>query len=72
MANADEPLSDISVSPLELFFDLVFVFAITQVAVLIRQDTSMGNVLRGLLILAMLWWAWSQYTWRRMPSAPSA
>ena len=63
MANADEPLSDISVSPLELFFDLVFVFAITQVAVLIRQDTSMGNVLRGLLILAMLWWAWSQYTW---------
>lgn len=63
MVSADEQLADISVSPLELFFDLVFVFAITQVSVLIRHDTSAGNVMRGLLVLAMLWWAWSQYTW---------
>ncbi|MFQ5966520.1 MAG: low temperature requirement protein A [Acidimicrobiia bacterium] len=57
------PPDDLRVSPLELFFDLVFVFAVTQVSVLIRQDASAGAVLRGLLILAMLWWAWQQYTW---------
>src|SRR3954468_3108071 len=51
------------VTPLELFFDLVFVFAITQVTRLIVDDPTWGGVLRGMLVLAALWWAWSGYAW---------
>jgi low temperature requirement protein LtrA len=52
-----------SVSPLELFFDLVFVFALTQVTGFLADETTFAQLGRGLLILAMLWWAWSGYTW---------
>ena len=48
---------------LELFFDLVFVFAITQVASLVRSDLTVGGFARGALVLAMLWWGWGQFTW---------
>jgi low temperature requirement protein LtrA len=51
------------VTPLELFFDLVFVFALTQVTVLLADDPTWGGVLRGMLVLAALWWAWSTYAW---------
>jgi low temperature requirement protein LtrA len=51
------------VTPLELFFDLVFVFAITQVTSLIADDPTWGGVLRGMLVLAALWWAWSGFAW---------
>jgi low temperature requirement protein LtrA len=51
------------VKPLELFFDLVFVFAITQVTSLLAEDTTWGGVLRGMLVLAALWWAWAAYAW---------
>jgi low temperature requirement protein LtrA len=51
------------VTPLELFFDLVFVFAITQVTSLLADDPTWGGVLRGMLVLAALWWAWSAYAW---------
>jgi low temperature requirement protein LtrA len=44
------------VTPLELFFDLVFVFAITQVTRLLADDPTWGGVLRGMLVLAALWW----------------
>jgi low temperature requirement protein LtrA len=44
------------VTPLELFFDLVFVFAITQVTSLLVHDPSWGGVIRGMLVLAALWW----------------
>jgi low temperature requirement protein LtrA len=50
-------------SYLELFFDLVFVFAFTQVTALILEDTSPQGFLRAALVLAMVWWAWSAYTW---------
>ena len=50
-------------SPLELFFDLVFVFAITQVTQLIADDPTWGGLVRGLLILAVVWWAWAAYAW---------
>src|SRR5947199_8585546 len=49
------------VTPLELFFDLVFVFAITQVTKLLAHDPTWHGVLRGMLVLAALWWAWSAY-----------
>jgi low temperature requirement protein LtrA len=51
------------VTPLELFFDLVFVFGITQVTRLLAQDPTWGGVFRGMLVLAALWWAWSVYAW---------
>jgi low temperature requirement protein LtrA len=50
-------------SYLELFFDLVFVFAFTQVTALILEDTSVEGFMRAALVLAMVWWAWSAYTW---------
>jgi low temperature requirement protein LtrA len=51
------------VTPLELFFDLVFVFAITQVTSLLADDPTWGGVLRGMLVLVALWWAWTGYAW---------
>jgi low temperature requirement protein LtrA len=49
------------VTPLELFFDLVFVFAITQVTSLLADQPTWGGVLRGMLVLAAVWWAWIGY-----------
>ena len=51
------------VTPLELFFDLVFVFAITQVTILLADDPTWVGIFRGMLVLAALWWAWSVYAW---------
>ncbi len=51
------------VTPLELFFDLAFVFAMTQVTSLLADDPTWGGVFRGTLVLAALWWAWSVYAW---------
>ena len=51
------------VTPLELFFDLVFVFAITQVTALLAAQPTWGGLLRGLVVLAALWWAWAAYAW---------
>ena len=51
------------VTPLELFFDLVFVFAITQVTGFLAADPTWIGLLRGLMLLAALWWAWASYAW---------
>jgi low temperature requirement protein LtrA len=51
------------VVPLELFFDLVFVFAVTQVTGLLSDDPTWDGLLRGLLVLGALWWAWAAYAW---------
>ena len=58
-----QPESGQRVTPLELFFDLVFVFAITQVTGFISRDPTWGGLLRGLLVLGALWWAWAAYAW---------
>ena len=58
-----EPDSEHQVTPLELFFDLVFVFAITQVTSQLAHDPTWPGVARGMLVLAALWWAWSVYAW---------
>ena len=50
-------------SYLELFFDLVFVFAITQVTTLLLEDTSAAGFARAALVLGMVWWAWGGYAW---------
>ena len=52
-----------STSYLELFFDLVFVFAITEVATLIVADPTAGGFARGTLVLWLVWWAWGGYAW---------
>jgi low temperature requirement protein LtrA len=51
------------VTALELFFDLVFVFGITQVTGLMSDDPTWSGLGHGLLILAALWWAWAAYAW---------
>ncbi len=63
MASAEITDDENPVSPLELFFDLVYVFAITKIAGLIHHDHSATGFANAALILAMTWWAWSQYTW---------
>ena len=51
------------VTALELFFDLVFVFGITQVTGYVSADPTWTRLLQGLLLLAVLWWAWVGYSW---------
>jgi low temperature requirement protein LtrA len=51
------------VTPRELFFDLVFVFAFTQVATLLSDDPTFAGIGHGVLVLAALWWAWAAYAW---------
>ncbi|MCP9487583.1 MAG: low temperature requirement protein A [Gaiellaceae bacterium MAG52_C11] len=59
-----EPVErDKQVEPLELFFDLVFVFALTQVTARLADDPSWGGLLRGLFVLAGIWWTWGAYAW---------
>jgi low temperature requirement protein LtrA len=50
-------------TPFELFFDLVFVFAMTQVTGYMAAGHSAHGVLQGLLLLTLLWWTWSAYAW---------
>ena len=51
------------VTPLELFFDLVFVLAITQCTALMAHHPTWSGIAQGLLVLGMLWWAWTGYSW---------
>jgi low temperature requirement protein LtrA len=51
------------VTPLELFFDLVFVLALTQCTALMAADPTWSGLARGLLALAVLWWSWVGYAW---------
>jgi low temperature requirement protein LtrA len=51
------------VTPIELFFDLVFVFSLTQVTTLMADDLTVRGMVRGLLVLALLWWCWVGYAW---------
>ena len=51
------------VSPLELFFDLVFVLAITQCTALMSHDPTWRGIGRGLVVLGLLWWSWVGYAW---------
>jgi low temperature requirement protein LtrA len=51
------------VTPLELFFDLIFVFAITQVTGLVVEDPTWAGLVKGLVVLGVLWWAWAAYAW---------
>ncbi|MGL5819585.1 MAG: low temperature requirement protein A [Phycicoccus sp.] len=52
-----------SVTSLELFFDLVFVFALTQVTALLADEPTPRGLVRGVLLLGVLWWCWVGYSW---------
>ena len=51
------------VSPVELFFDLVFGFAFAQVTTFWVDHRSWAGFGQGLLLLAALWWAWASFAW---------
>jgi low temperature requirement protein LtrA len=61
--SADPAEREQRVSPLELFFDLVFVFAFTEVTTLLSNDPTWTGLGHGLLLLAALWWMWAAYAW---------
>jgi low temperature requirement protein LtrA len=61
---ATEPIEEERrTSPVELLWDLVFVFAVTQVTTLLSRDLSWAGLGRSLLVLALVWWAWSGFVW---------
>lgn len=51
------------VTTLELFFDLAFVFAFTQLSRLMAQQHDALGILQAMVVLALLWWAWTAYGW---------
>ena len=50
-------------TPRELFFDLVFVLAITQCTALMADEPTWSGLAKGLAVLALLWWCWGGYAW---------
>ncbi len=55
--------TDIRVSSVELFFDLVFVFAITQLTTVLAQDPTIIGLVRAVLIFGNIWWMYGGYAW---------
>ena len=62
-ARRRESAEEERVTPLELFFDLIFVFALTQVTGLVVDDPTWSGLVKGILVLGVLWWAWAAYAW---------
>ena len=52
-----------TVTPLELFFDLVFVLALTQCTALMADQPTWEGLAKGLLVLGVMWWSWVGYAW---------
>jgi low temperature requirement protein LtrA len=52
----------------ELFFDLVFVFAVTQITARTASDLTVAGVLQSILVGWLIWWAWTQFTWTLNPA----
>ena len=57
------PDEDHRVTGFEVFFDLVFVFAFTRITSFMSADLTPLALVRGLVLLVLMWWAWSAYTW---------
>ncbi|MFF0018504.1 low temperature requirement protein A [Streptomyces sp. NPDC005374] len=51
------------VTPFELFFDLVYVFTLTQITGYMAHEHTGIGVVQGLLLLALVWFSWSAYAW---------
>jgi low temperature requirement protein LtrA len=63
MATAALETTERRTSPLELLWDLVFVFAVTQVTTLLYHQLTWSGFGRSMLVLALIWWAWSAFVW---------
>jgi low temperature requirement protein LtrA len=63
-------LNERRTSPVELLWDLVFVFAVTQVTALISHHLTWEGAGEGLLVLALIWWAWSAFVWAANATDP--
>ena len=65
MKSKGVPLNELraGVAPLELYFDLVFVFTITQITIVMAHDVGAESILRGTLILGLMWTGWAGYAW---------
>ncbi len=61
--SASKPVHIAPVSPLELFFDLVFVFVLSQITHLIEDDLTASGITRGLVLFLLLWTAWVAFAW---------
>jgi low temperature requirement protein LtrA len=62
-AQADQADEDLRVSTLEIFFDLVFAFTLTQLTALLADHLSWPSVGRVLLVFGLLWWMYEAYAW---------
>jgi low temperature requirement protein LtrA len=65
-------VSERRTTPVELLWDLVFVFAVTQVTTLIAHDLTWAGFGRGMLVLALVWWAWSAFVWAANAEDPDS
>src|SRR3954464_14699107 len=65
-----EPREEARVSTLELFFDLVFVFTITQLTTVLAHHPNGVGVLRVALMLVVIWWMYGGYAWLTNVVAP--
>src|SRR5690242_5295022 len=66
------PAPAIRVSTLELFFDLVFVFTITQLTGILAEHLDLTNLVNVLLLLGVIWWMYSGYAWLTNAVAPNS
>ena len=69
---SSSPDEEAHASNLELFYDLVFVLAVTQVSHLLLDDLTWGGAGKSLLVLLVIWWAWTYTTWVTNMLAPDA
>jgi low temperature requirement protein LtrA len=69
---ADGADAPVRVSTLELFFDLVFVFTITQLTAVIGGHTNASGLVRAVLMLGLIWWMYGAYAWLTNSVAPDS
>jgi low temperature requirement protein LtrA len=67
-----EPPAAIRVSTLELFFDLVFVFTVTQLTGILAGHLDLKHLVDVLLLLGVIWWMYSGYAWLTNAVAPNS
>src|ERR1700753_1289863 len=72
MTSAEQPAGRVRVSTLELFFDLVFVFTITQLATTLYDNLSWATFGDVVLILFVIWWMYSGYAWLTTAVPPTS
>ena len=67
---ATAPQDAVRVTTLELFFDLVFVFTITQLTAVLAHDATLRGALQVVLMLGVIWWMYGGYVWLTNAVAP--